>query len=138
VLLLWGPKNLGSDLLVVLAGMYERGMRGRWLGSYRDIRFWPRRLRVTLYAPLTSTETYPVHGWDYGEAAEYACRRPEDPDCLQFDWRCPACLLAAQASIENLGDREIAWRQSADSGETVVALSWLIDRSIYWLFEADR
>lgn len=83
--------------------------------------------------PLTSLDDYPMHGWDYG--AEYACQRPEDPECNQYDWRCPACVLAAQASIENKGDTVVSWRQSADIDERPVQLSWLVERSIFWLDE---
>lgn len=85
------------------------------------------------FPPLTPVAEYPMHGWDYGE--DFACQRPEDPSCLVFDWRCNACLLAAQAYIENFGDVEVAWRQDANTPERPVSLSWLIDRSLWWLYE---
>lgn len=87
-------------------------------------------MNVTDY-PLTSVNTYPLHGWDYHSL--YACQRPEDSECSTYDWRCPACLLAAQASIQRFGDHEIQWRRDAECAEQPVMLSWLIDRSIYWL-----
>ena len=80
--------------------------------------------------PLTSVESFPLHGWDYD--TDYACQRPEDPHCMAYDWRCPACLLAAQAHLANFGDEEVAWQQSGEHEEQIVLLSWLIARSIWW------
>lgn len=84
------------------------------------------------YPPLTAVEDYPLHGWDY-EGMPYACQRPEDADCNQYDWRCPKCLLAAQTSLMNDGDKDVRWKHNADAPEQSVKLSWLIDRSIFWM-----
>jgi hypothetical protein len=86
------------------------------------------------YPPLTPVAEYPLHSWNY-DGREYACQRPEDPECLVFDWRCPSCLLAAQARIENFGDIEVAWRLNGEVPEQPVMLAWLIDRSVWWLYE---
>lgn len=86
---------------------------------------------MTDYPPLTSTAIYPLHGWNYG--TEYACKRPEDPACMTFDWRCGYCILAAQASVQRYGDTIVQWRRDAESAEVPVQLSWLIARSLYWL-----
>ncbi len=88
------------------------------------------------YPPLTPLSGYPLHNWDYGDENPYACERPEDPTCTQFDWRCPACLLAAQAQLINKGDYSTAWRRYDISPAVEVKLSWLIARSIYWLYDA--
>lgn len=82
------------------------------------------------YPPMTPVDEYPLHGWDYGDS--YACQRPEDPECGVYDWRCPRCLLAAQATLLHDGDSTVMWRQDADTAEVPVMLSWLISRSIYW------
>lgn len=87
---------------------------------------------MTTYPPLTDVDVYPLHGWDY-EGMPYACQRPEDPLCNQFDWRCPACLLAARTQLTQLGDSEVRWKQDADTPEQTVMLSWLIARSMYWM-----
>lgn len=84
------------------------------------------------FPPLTAPEVYPLHGWDY-EGMPYACQRPEDASCNQYDWRCPQCILAAQASLLNNGDTDVRWKQDIDTPERTVKLSWLIDRSLYWL-----
>lgn len=83
------------------------------------------------FPPLTSIAEYPLHGWDYG--SDYACQRPEDPACVTFDWRCPACVLAAQAHVTHNGDSDAVWRQSAVHEERKVSMTWLIDRALYWL-----
>lgn len=89
------------------------------------------------YPRLTPLSDYPLHGWDYG-GTDYACQRPEDPTCTQFDMRCNACLLAAEAYLANFGDVEVMWRQDANIDERPVLLSWLIERSLYWLYEHDQ
>lgn len=83
---------------------------------------------------LTELKDYPLHGWDYDD--DYACQRPEDPLCQVFDWRCPNCLLMAQASLNMFGDSDVEWRQDASTDEQSVKLSWLIDRAIYWMGQA--
>lgn len=85
------------------------------------------------FPPLTDVAEYPLHGWDYGASAEYACKRPEDPNCHQYDWRCRACVVAAEAQLVADGDHEILWRQDGATPERRVLLSWLIERSLFWL-----
>lgn len=84
------------------------------------------------YPPLASLDDYPLHSenWD-GEP--YACQHPESPAPLAFDWRCRACVIAAQVFLEHVGDRiAVNWVPRRDGDPETVALSWLVARSLYW------
>lgn len=75
------------------------------------------------FPPLTSTDEYPLHGWDYGVL--YACQGGEHT----YDWRCPECVDTAWSEV--LADRDVVsmWRQSAAHDEREVTLGWLVARS---------
>lgn len=92
------------------------------------------------FPPLTSLVEYPLHPTGiYDEHNRWACLDPESPtqNVTAFDWRCPACVIAAQATIVNQGDRRVSWRQSADDEDKDVTLSWLVARAVYWAKRRD-
>lgn len=78
---------------------------------------------------LNPPENLPFH--PDAEKFVYACEQPENPGVNAFDWRCPACVLAAKAYVYTYGDAAIEWHFDDNTG-AIVTLSWLIARSEYW------
>lgn len=88
------------------------------------------------FPPLTSVEDYPLHPDEIYEAGIlWACSTPErEPDGrTAYDWRCRACVIAAQANIENLGDHSMWWTPTGGAEPQLESLSWMVARSLYWL-----
>lgn len=77
------------------------------------------------YPPLTSTEDYPLHGWDYG--APYACQG----GVSTYDWRCLDCVNVARTKVAFGRDVMTRWRQSGEHEERDVTLGWLVAQSRY-------
>lgn len=61
----------------------------------------------------------------------YACTTPEQPRDYRtaYDWRCRACVIAAEAHIINQGDNTMWWTQTEGATAVEVFLSYMVERS---------
>lgn len=88
------------------------------------------------YPPLTPLDQMALHGGgvDFSDDHWFACAQPERPrdNCVMYDWRCPACVLAGEAHIRNQGDLEMIWHYKAGDVGQQVLMSWQITRAHYW------
>lgn len=86
--------------------------------------------------PLTPLAEMALH--DAGKKgmprdAWWACSKPEVPMARTlYDWRCPKCVMHAQAVIHNGDDPEMWWRSKPGEDGGVVKLSWLVERALAW------
>lgn len=92
------------------------------------------------YPPLTSTVDYPLHPQGVYEHGPqwWACDQPERPRDREttYDWRCPGCVVAAQAAIVNQGDDTMLWTATGGAEPVCKMLSWMVARSVYWFKRA--
>jgi hypothetical protein len=80
------------------------------------------------FPPLANLNDAPLHGADT-QGGGWACQGGD-----ATDWRCGACVEAAEKWLEAEGDRLVPWNPSATglaAGTCRVMLSWLIERSWY-------
>lgn len=86
------------------------------------------------FPPLTAVDEYPLHPEGIYENPLWACMTPERPrdGRTNYDWRCHACVRAAEAHIAVQGDDTMWWTITRGAEPKEVATSWMVERSQYW------
>jgi hypothetical protein len=91
--------------------------------------------------PLSAMPLHPAISAPHDDKETWACSILfKIPDLIKeavaFDWRCPGCIAVAQSCIDSGQDPIQFWRRTPTSIEEAVQLSWLVERSNYWLTRA--
>jgi hypothetical protein len=86
------------------------------------------RLATLEERPLHVDELPEGHAWGcHDNAGLYEFR------ALRFDWRCEECIECAKAMVRQEEDPDMEWRRLPDDEVRIVKLSWLVERSLFWL-----